>query len=100
MCEHLGKEPDPSRMPPSLSNLSEEVRVAFFLYEMLSDRWDGAVGYYMGKDLSPLGTLLDIYKVENRETVVMFLMKIQQVNSQLINEELTRKRKAAERKSK
>ena len=85
-------------MPPSLSELPEEVRAAFFVFEMLSDRWDGAAGYYLGKDITPLPGLYEIFDIEHREVVTQFVMHIQKVTSKLINEEVARRRKMEERK--
>ena len=97
VCEQLGQEPDPSRVPPSLSKVSEEVRAAFFVFEMLPDRWDGAAGVYLGKDISSLQSLYDIFGVSEKETVTVFLMHIQKTTSKLINKEVARKREAEKR---
>ena len=47
-----------------------EVQLAFFIYNLLQDTWDGMSGSYFGKNLSGLGELLDIYEVEDKKTVV------------------------------
>jgi len=82
-------------MPPTLSEAPEEISVAFFIYGILSDRYDSMGGAYFGKDISALGTLYDIYEVEQRELVTTFIMKIQQFNVAQVNAELQRRQKAA-----
>lgn len=81
-------------MPPNLSVLAEEVQAAFFIYGLLPDRIDSMGGTYQGKDLSALGTLYDIYEIEEKQLVTTFLMRIQQINVEQINADLSRRRKA------
>ena len=85
-------------MPPTLDGLLEEVQVAFFIYALLPDRWDGMSGSFLGKDWSSLNALYDIYKIEEQQVVTMFIAEIQGIYITSINEEPQKKRKAAERK--
>jgi len=87
-------------MPPQPGDYPLEVQVAFLLHDLLPDRWDGMSGSYFGKDLSALGTLLEIWDVKDSKTTVFFLKHIEARNSANINKDLERKRKAAESKSK
>mgnify|MGYP003327025336 FL=1 len=57
-------------MPPAMDLYPYEVQLAFFIYNLLQDTWDGMSGSYFGKNLSGLGELLDIYEVEDKKTVV------------------------------
>lgn len=75
-----------------------EVQLAFFIYSLLQDTWDGMNGYYMGKNMSGLGELLDIYEIEDKKTVVFFMKHIDQQRGESINAEVTRKQKEAKRK--
>lgn len=75
MCEQLGQEPDPNRMPLDISDFPTEMQVAFFISSLLSDRWDGASGNYLGKDWAPIAYLLKLYEVEYPKTVI-YLMKL------------------------
>ena len=59
-------------MPPALDSYPYEVQLAFFIYSLLQDTWDGMSGMYMGKNMSGLGELLDIYEIEDKKTVVFF----------------------------
>ena len=77
-----------------------EVQMAFFVYHLLQDTWDGMNGYYMGKNLTGLGELLDIYEVEDKKTVVFFIKHIDIERGQAINEEVKRKQDATKRKAK
>ena len=86
-------------MPPTLDGLPDEVQVAFFIYALMPDRWDGASGTYLGKDWAPLDTLYNIYEIEDQRTITMFISEIQNIFVQLTNEEAEKKRKAAERKA-
>ena len=86
-------------MPPTLDGLPDEVQVAFFIYALMPDRWDGASGTYLGKDWAPLDTLYSIYEIEDQRTITMFIAEIQNIFVQHTNEEAEKKRKTAERKA-
>ena len=73
---------------------------AFFIHDLLTDRWDGMSGSYFGKDMSSLGTLLDIWEIEDKRTIVYFIKHIEAYKMQKINKEQEQKRKARERSSK
>ncbi len=77
-----------------------EVQMAFFIYSLLQDTWDGMNGMYMGKNLSGLNTLLDIYEIEDKKTIVFFLTMIDRERMSSINEEVRRKQEASKRKGK
>ena len=80
-------------MPPSRNELPYEVQIAFSIHDMLPDRWDGMSGSYFGKDLSALGTILDIYEVEDKKSVIFWLKNIDALNSRSINERMSQGRK-------
>lgn len=100
VCEQLGQTPDPSKLPPERSMFPVEVLDAFILHDVLSDKWDGTSGYYMGKDFSALGTYIDIFNIVDPQQTVWFLKHIEYHNSKTINEKQEAKRKAEERKAK
>ena len=77
-----------------------EVQLAFFIYSLLQDTWDGMNGMYMGKYLAGLSTLLDIYEIEDKKTVVYFITMIDRERMTSINEEVKRKQDADRRKAK
>ena len=59
ICEQTGEEPDPKKMPPDRSEFPKEVQEAFFIHDLLPDRWEGMSGSYLGKDYSALGDILE-----------------------------------------
>jgi len=100
ICEQRGIEPDPDEMPPTIGDYPSEVQVAFLLHDLLPDRWDGMSGSYFGKDMAALGTLLDVWKVEDKQSCIYFIKHIEAHNTQKINKELERDRKARENRAK
>lgn len=75
LCEQLGQEPDPEKMPLEASDFPEEVQVAFFMSSLLPDLYDTNAGVYLGKDWSSAAAILDIYEVQDKKTTV-YLMKL------------------------
>jgi len=87
-------------MPLDRSSLPFEVQEAFALHELLSDRWDGMNGYYLGKDYSALDTYIKVLEIEDKRTALYFLKHIEYHNSKNINEKIKQKRDAKERQAK
>jgi len=100
ICEQLGEEPNPDKMPVTVDQYPLEVQQAFLIHDLLPDRWDGMSGSYFGKDMSALGSLLDIWEIEDKRTIVYFIKHIEARKVDKINKELEQKRKARERSSK
>ena len=73
MCEQLGQEPDPAKMPLEPSAFPEEVQVAFFIFGLLSDNWDGMSGTYLGKVWDKIDYYFDLYSVYDRRVVLYFM---------------------------
>ena len=84
-------------MPLTESDFPHEVVVAFFLYYLLSDRWDGASGTYFGKDWAPIEAFFNIHKVEDKVTTLQFMKMIESHSIDTINDKMEQKRKQAER---
>ena len=99
MCEQLGQMPDPDKMPLEISVFPDEVQVAFFMFNMLSDRWDGMSGSYLGKDWSNCGYLFSLYNVEDPRTTMYFMKFYESLVMEQRFKDQEQKRKAAERKS-
>lgn len=76
------------------------MQTAFFIYDLLSDRWDGMTGTYLGKEWSSVGLLLDTFEVENRPVVIYLCKVYETLKVNYIAEEAEKKRKAEERKAK
>ena len=99
ICEQLGQEPDPSKMPLDSSDFPYEVQVAFFVLGMLPDRWDGMSGMYLGKDWSSIQTILDVYQVENQRFIFYIAKMYEKELIEFRAEESQKQRKAEERKT-
>lgn len=87
-------------MPLDTSDFPDEVQVAFFIFTLLEDNWDGMSGTYLGKHWNSLEYFFELHKVEEK-IVTLRIMKMYE--SMLINyraEKAEQKRKAEERKRK
>ena len=86
-------------MPLELSEFPEEVQVAFFMFSLLPDHWEGMSGTYLGKYWNGIDYFFNVYGVENPR-VILYLMKLYESiiveNRAKISE---RKRKQSEQKS-
>ncbi|QKN88556.1 hypothetical protein vBValSX1_163 [Vibrio phage vB_ValS_X1] len=68
ICEQLGQEPDPNKVPKDLSDMPHVVQVANIIYKSLSDVFIplGMTGsIFGGKDYSALPVFFDIYEVRS-----------------------------------
>lgn len=83
-----------------MEDYPSEVQEAFLIHSCLPDRWDGMSGMFLGKDWSALGTLLKVFEVEDKRTVVTMLKAIDDRNSNSINQKQSERQKAAENKAK
>ena len=98
MGEQLGQIPDPEKMPLEISVFPEEIQVAFFMFNMLSDKWDGMSGSYMGKDWNHCQHLFTLYEVDDQRTVMYFMKMYEAMIMEYRFKEQEQKRKAEERK--
>ena len=62
-------------MPLDYSDFPEEVQVAFFMFNLLPDNWEGTSGSYMGKDWAQSEFLFKLWEVPEPKQV-MFFMKM------------------------
>ena len=99
VCERLGKQPDPNKMPMDSGRFPYEVQLAFLIYDLLPDRWEGMSGSYLGKEWGAIGALLDAYNIEERQIIVFFIKAIDIINSKVINKRLDKDRKKRDKKS-
>ena len=96
----MGEEPDPAKMPLSLSDFPEEVQVAFFVFSFLPDRWEGMSGTYMGKYWEEVEYLFKVHEIQNPKIILYFMKLYENILVNHRAEEAERKRKAQEKKSK
>lgn len=87
-------------MPLDSASFPAEVQVAFFIFSILSDRWEGMSGSYMGKDWAPIKHLLNIYEVEDKRVIVYIMKMYEGILISYRAEKAEQRRKAEERKSK
>jgi len=100
MCEELGQEPDPTKMPLDSSDFPEEVQVAFFVFSVLSDNWDGMSGTYLGKNWTSCKYIFQLYEIEDQKTIFFFTKMLEGIVVKQRAEDSEKKRKAEERKAK
>ena len=100
ICEQLGQEPDPQKMPLTESDFPAEVQVAFFMFNLLSDNWEGMSGSYMGKDWSHCSQLFQIYGIEDQKTTIYLMKLYERILMNYRAEEAEKRRKQQERKAK
>ena len=86
-------------MPLDSSGFPEEVQVAFFMFSLLSDNWDGASGTYLGKDWAQCTQLFEIYKIEDTRTTIYFMKMYEAILVKHRMEKAEEKRKQEERRS-
>lgn len=86
-------------MPLDASSFPIEVQVAFFIFDLLSDNWEGMSGSYLGKDWSDASYLMDLYEVEDPKQVIYFAKTYERLVMAYRAEEAEKKRKAQERRS-
>ncbi len=77
-----------------------EVQVAFFMYDLLSEVWEGMSGTYMGKDWSHCNQLFELWEIEDPKIVMYFMKLLERTVMQKRGEDSERKRKADERRAK
>lgn len=87
-------------MPLDTSEFPEEVQVAFFIFNMLSDVWEGMSGSYLGKDWSHTQQLFELYEVEEPRVVMYFAKMYERLLISYRSEEQEKKRKAEKNKAK
>ena len=79
MCEQMGWEPKEEDLPQDGANLSLECQQALTVLNALPDMWEGMNGTWLGKDYSGLGTIMDIYEVDDRRAVFVLLKEAESI---------------------
>jgi hypothetical protein len=99
ICEQLGQEPDPTKMPLELSDFPEEVQVAFFMFSLLPDHWEGMSGSYMGKYWDGIEYYFKLYEVDEPRTIMYIMKMYEGIIVEHKAEQAEQRRKAEERKT-
>ena len=87
-------------MPLETSSFPEEVQVAFFMFSLLPDHYEGMSGTYMGKYWDGIDYFFKLYEVDDVKTII-YIMKMYE--AKIVNyraEKAEAKRKQEQRKSK
>jgi len=87
-------------MPLELSDFPEEVQVAFFVFSLLTDRWEGMSGSYLGKYWEGIDYIFKIYGIPDPATTYFYMKMWENILVAHRLQEAERKRKAEERKAK
>jgi len=87
-------------MPLSHSEFPIEVQVAFFVFDLLSDVWEGMSGTYMGKDWSHCHQLFDIWEIEDPKTTMYFMKMYERLLVNYRHDRAEEKREADKRRKK
>ena len=80
-------------MPVEAAAFPYDVQVAFFVFDLLPDKWDGMSGMYLGKDWSSANFLIRTYNIEDVPIVVYFAKLYENILVSQRSEELARKQK-------
>ena len=91
--------PDPEKMPLDPSDFPVEVQVAFFVFSLLEDNWEGMSGTYMGKTWNNIEYFFNLYEVDEPRTILYIMKVYENILVSFRSEEAEKRRKAEERKS-
>tara|TARA_R110000782_G_scaffold82327_2_gene161947 strand:- start:2317 stop:2637 length:321 start_codon:yes stop_codon:yes gene_type:complete len=91
--------PDPEKMPLDPSDFPVEVQVAFFVFSLLEDNWEGMSGTYMGKTWNNIEYFFNLYEVDEPRTILYIMKVYENILVSFRSEESEKRRKAEERKS-
>ena len=86
-------------MPLSLSDFPEEVQVAFFIFNLLSDRYAGMDGVYIGKDWGDCEYLLKIYDIESPKETIFFMKLYESLLVRNLADKAKRESEAAQKRA-
>ena len=87
-------------MPLEPSDFPEEVQVAFFMFSLLPDHYEGMSGTYMGKYWDGIDYFFKLYEIDTPRVILYFKKLYETELVMYPAEKAEQKRKADERKSK
>ena len=91
MCEQLGNEPIEEEIPADYDDFPFSMQMAIKIYYILSDKWEGFSGQYMGKDYTLLPYIAKLYEIDNEVQLLEFLLLIDRIISKKRSEEHKRR---------
>jgi hypothetical protein len=98
MCEQMGWEPRDEEMPKDPSLLPFEVQLSLLIFNILPDRVEGMSGTWMGKDLNALESIMNIYEVEDKRSVLEYILLIQREYSEYYSKQQKMRESASKAK--
>jgi hypothetical protein len=86
MCEALGSEPIDSEIPIEFDDLPTEIQEALRIYRYLQDNWDYMSGKYIGKNLTGIKDIFEMFDVATDERKYMFqtILEIDRIRAEAI----------------
>ena len=96
ICEQMGQEPDPERVPVEWHDLPTIVQYAVQAFNMLGDRLVADIGY-LGKDYTNLSVIMDTLEIDNRELFLEILYWLDSRAIQKSAEQMKREREKLKR---
>lgn len=67
MCDMLGTEPLDEDIPVELDDFPDLIQRTLLVYSYLPDIWEGMSGTFMGKDISLLFQLFELFYISREE---------------------------------
>lgn len=87
MCEALAEEPVEADIPVEYEDFGVEIQQILQIYNLLSDTWEGFNGLYLGKNLTGIQDILDIFNVQtsDRLLVIQTIKLLDRIRSEELN---------------
>tara|TARA_E500000081_G_scaffold56547_1_gene59316 strand:- start:4113 stop:4490 length:378 start_codon:yes stop_codon:yes gene_type:complete len=98
ICEQLGQEPDPEKIPPSWEDFPDIVRNAINIYNSLGDNIYPDVGF-TGKDYTLLPHYIDVYFIDDKEYLLEILLFLDRMAIKTSSENLKKAHEKLKRKT-
>lgn len=86
-------------MPLDTADFPADVQVAFFIFGLMEDVWDGMSGSYMGKNWHNIPYFINLYEVDQPKELIYTLKMYESIIVEDRAKKAERKRKADDRKS-
>lgn len=80
----MGTEPVDDEIPVEVQDLPYQAQTALEIYSYLRDRYDSFSGIFLGKDLTNIKQVLEIWEVSLEEYKIIFMV-INMIDSIRIN---------------
>ena len=99
MMDELGQDPIPEEVPPGIEDFPEIVIDGINAFNSLGDRIYPEIGY-IGKDYTNLPLYIEMYKIEDKDTFLEILLRLDSEAIKTAQDKLKREYDRLKRKSK